>query len=105
MRNLGQMSRVRSVLAPELPTFKEQGFDIELTSLRGLAAPKGLPAAIRERLVMAVERAVADPLFQAQAAKFYSPLRFLPPAKYEVELREAEAQFRKLWNDTPWIDK
>lgn len=105
MRNLGQMSQVRSVLAPDLATFKEQGFDIELTSLRGLAAPKGLPAAIRERLIVATERAVADPAFQAQAAKFYSPVRFLAPAKYEAELREAEAQFRKLWSDTPWIDK
>lgn len=105
MRNLGQMSQTRSVLAPDLATFKEQGFDIELTSLRGLATPKGLPAEIRERLVMATERAVADPMFQAQAAKFYSPVRFLPPAKYEAELREAEAQFRKLWAETPWIDK
>jgi tripartite-type tricarboxylate transporter receptor subunit TctC len=43
MRNLGSMSAIRSSLAPDLPTFKEQGYDIELASLRGLAAPKGLP--------------------------------------------------------------
>jgi tripartite-type tricarboxylate transporter receptor subunit TctC len=105
MRNLGQMSATRTVLAPDLPTFKEQGFDMEMASLRGMAAPKGLPAAIRERLIKAVERAVADPAFQAQAAKFYAPLRYLPPAKYEAELREAEAQFRQLWKEIPWMDK
>jgi tripartite-type tricarboxylate transporter receptor subunit TctC len=105
MRNLGQMSATRTVLAPDLPTFKEQGFNVEMASLRGMAAPKGLPAAIRERLVKAVERAAADPAFQAQAAKFYAPLRYLPPAKYEVELREAEAQFRQLWKEIPWMDK
>ena len=44
MRNLGSMSATRSPLAPDLPTFKEQGFDIELASLRGLAAPKGIAA-------------------------------------------------------------
>ena len=105
MRNLGQMSVTRTALAPDLPTFKEQGYDIELASLRGMAAPKGLPPAIRERLVKAVERAVTDPAFQAQAARFFAPLRYLPPLKYEVELRAADALFRQLWNEIPWIDK
>lgn len=105
MRNLGQMSMTRTTLAPDLPTFKEQGYNIELASLRGMAAPKGLPPAIRERLVKAVERAVTDPAFQAQAARFFAPLRYLPPPKYEIELRAADAQFRQLWNEIPWIDK
>jgi tripartite-type tricarboxylate transporter receptor subunit TctC len=105
MRNLGQMSAARTLLAPDLATFREQGYDIELAALRGLAAPKGLPGAIRERLVNAIERAAADPGFHAQAARFFAPLRYLPPAKYEAELRAAEAQFRQLWNETPWIDK
>ena len=105
MRNLGQMSLTRTTLAPDLPTFKEQGYNIELASLRGMAAPKGLPPAIRERLVKAVERAANDPLFQAQAAKFFAPLRYLPPPKYEIELREADKQFRQLWKEIPWVDK
>jgi tripartite-type tricarboxylate transporter receptor subunit TctC len=105
LRNLGQMSSARTNLAPDLPTFKEQGFNVELASLRGLAAPKGLPADIRERLVKAVERAAADPEFQAQAAKFYAPLRYLPPDKYAQALREAEAQFRQLWKEVPWAEK
>jgi tripartite-type tricarboxylate transporter receptor subunit TctC len=105
MRNLGQMSQTRTVLAPDLPTFKEQGYDIELAALRGLAAPKGLPPAIRDRLVKAIEQAAADPGFHVQAARFFAPLRYLPPAKYETELRAAEAQFRQLWNEAPWIDK
>lgn len=105
MRNLGQMSQARTTLAPDLPTFKEQGYDIELAALRGLAAPKGLPPAIRERLIKAIEQATADAGFHVQAARFYAPLRYLPPAKYEAELRAAEVQFRQLWNELPWIDK
>ncbi|MCX7141559.1 MAG: tripartite tricarboxylate transporter substrate binding protein [Proteobacteria bacterium] len=105
MRQLGQMSQARSVLAPDLPTFKEQGYDMEMASLRGMAAPKGLPPAIRDRLAKAIEQAAADPGFHVQAAKFFAPLRYLPPAKYEAELREGEEQFRRLWNETPWIDK
>jgi len=105
MRNLGQMSLTRTVLAPDLATFREQGYDMELASLRGMAAPRGLPPGVRERLVKAVERAVDDPAFQAQAAKFFAPLRYLPPPKYDAELRQAEAQFRLLWKEIPWMDK
>ena len=104
-RNLGVMSAARSPLAPDLPTFKEQGFDINLASLRGLAAPKGLPANIRERLVSATQRAIANPEFQKKAADAFAPLRYLPPGPYEAELRDAEAQFQQLWKEVPWGEK
>src|SRR5687768_13718515 len=63
MRNIGQFSLTRTNLAPDLPTGREQGFDFELSSLRGLAAPKGLPPEVRTRLARAVEQAARDPEF------------------------------------------
>jgi tripartite-type tricarboxylate transporter receptor subunit TctC len=102
MHNLGQMSANRTNLAPNLPTFKEQGFDIVMASLRGIAAPKGLPPAVREQLVKAVEKAANDPEFQAKAAAAFAPLRYLPPAKYETELKTTEAAFKQLWKEMPW---
>jgi tripartite-type tricarboxylate transporter receptor subunit TctC len=104
LRNLGQMSGARTNLAPNLPTFKEQGFDIVMASLRGIAAPKGLPPAIREQLVKAVEKAANDPEFQAKAANYFAPLRYLPPAKYEAELKTTEAGFKQLWKEMPWSE-
>ena len=76
-----------------------------MDSLRGIAAPKGLPAPVREQLVNAVQKAAADPEFQAKAANYFAPLRYLPPARYEAELREAETGFRQLWKDMPWGEK
>ena len=105
MRNLGSMSAARSPLAPELPTFKEQGFDIELASLRGLAAPKGLPPDVRAALVKAVSQAANDPEFKAKAASIFAPLRYLAPEQYAAELKQAEAQFNALWKVVPWADK
>ena len=70
-----------------------------------MAAPKGLPADIRDRLVKAVETAANDAEFQAQATKFFAPLRFLTPAQFEKEIREAEAGFRQLYKEMPWGDK
>jgi len=105
MRNLGQFSPARTNLAPDLPTGREQGYDFELSSLRGLAAPKGLPADVREQLVKAVATAAADPEFQAQAVKFFAPLRYLAPKEYEALVREADGVYRQMWKEMPWSDK
>ena len=105
LRNLVQMSPARTNLAPDLPTAREQGYDIEMSSLRGLVAPKGIPVELRERLVKAVAQSVADPEFQAQAAKFFAPLRYLAPAEYEALVRDADAMYRVMWKEMPWADK
>lgn len=105
LRFLGQMGNTRSAALPDVPTFKEQGFDFELASLRGLAAPKGLPDEVRTKLVSAVQHTVQDPQFQAKAREMFAPLRYLPPAEYAKELSAGEAQFRQLWKEAPWLDK
>ncbi len=105
LRCLGQMTMVRTTLAPDMPTFKEQGYPMEMASLRGIAGPKGLPAPVRERLAKAIERSAADPAFLAQAEKFFAPLRYLSPVKYEAEVRDAETLFRNMWKELPWTDK
>jgi tripartite-type tricarboxylate transporter receptor subunit TctC len=105
IRNIVQMSPARTNLAPELATAREQGYDIELSSLRGMAAPKGLPPEVRERLVRAIERSVADPEFQTKATQFFSPLRYLAPAQYEALVREADVTYKALWKELPWSDR
>ena len=105
LRNLVQMSPARTNLAPDLATAREQGYDIELSSLRGMVGPKGLPPEIRDRLVRAIERSVTDPEFQAKAVQFFSPLRYLPPAQYEALVRDADVTYRALWKELPWADK
>jgi len=105
MRNIGQFAPARATVAPELATAREQGYDIELSSLRGMAAPRGLPPEIRERLVKAVAAASADPEFQAKATSVFAPLRYLSPAEFDRVIKEAEVGFRQLWKELPWGDK
>ncbi len=105
LRHLGQMSEKRSTLAPLVPTFKEQGIAVIMASLRGVAAPKGLPPAVRESLVQAVQKAVVDPDFQSKAAQAFAPLRHLEPVSYAAELKESEEGFKALWQTMPWTDK
>lgn len=105
VRFLGQMADTRSPALPDVPTFKEQGYDVVLASLRGLAAPKGLPTDVREKLVAAVARTVQDPEFQAKARDLFAPLRYLPPQEYAKELEAGEASFQALWKVAPWAEK
>ena len=102
MNMLGQMSLKRTALAPDTPTFAEQGVSMESASLRGLAAPKGLPADIRERLVQAIAQAAANPDYLKQAALTFAPVRYLAPDAYEKELVGTEKDLIELWKVAPW---
>ena len=105
LRCLGQMTAQRMSMAPDWPTFKEQGFAFEMASLRGIAAPRGLPSTVRERLARAIERAANDPMFKDAAERAFAPVRFLAPNAYEAEIRVGDSQFRQLWKDMPWTDR
>src|SRR3546814_16312899 len=62
LRILGQASEKRSPLAPDVPTFKEQGIDLVFASERGLVGPAGMPAEVTERLRRSEERRVGKEL-------------------------------------------
>ena len=49
----------------QIPTFKEQGFDITLTNWYGVAAPKDLPPEIKAKLEEGFKAMIADPEFKA----------------------------------------
>jgi tripartite-type tricarboxylate transporter receptor subunit TctC len=102
MRMIGQMSLQRTVLAPDTATFAEQGYNMESASLRGLAAPKGLPPEIRDRLVKAVAQAAADPEYIKKAGELFAPIRYLAPPAYAKELADTEKMLQQLWKDMPW---
>jgi len=62
LQALGMTSATRSVFMPNLPTLAEQGFpDYEVTAWIGLAAPRGTPLAIVERLNMESRKILARP--------------------------------------------
>jgi tripartite-type tricarboxylate transporter receptor subunit TctC len=46
VRILGLPSKERISMFPNVPTFKEQGFDVDMGSFFGLIAPKGTPKEI-----------------------------------------------------------
>ncbi|SMH54393.1 tripartite tricarboxylate transporter substrate binding protein [Azospirillum agricola] len=105
VRILGVMSSERWKVAPDLPTFKEQGYAVNMASLRGIGAPKGLPADIRAKLVDALTKAVGDPEFvaKAEAKETFQPLRVLASDAFAGELAQLDKELRALWQSSPWL--
>ncbi|MBD0275988.1 MAG: tripartite tricarboxylate transporter substrate binding protein [Acetobacteraceae bacterium] len=102
VRPLGAMAAKRWEGAPEVPTFREQGFDIVESSMRGVGAPAGVPRPVLDRLALSVRRAVEHPEFQAAAAQQLLPLRYLGPDDYRTELLALKAGYERLWREHPW---
>ena len=102
VRPLGAMGNARWEGAPEVPTFREQGFDIVESSMRGVGAPAGVPRPVLDRLALSVRRAVDHPEFRAAAAQQLLPLRYLGPDEYRAELAALKAGFERLWREHPW---
>lgn len=102
IRALGQMAESRWAEAPETPTFREQGFDIVQGSMRGLAAPAGVPAPVLQRLALSARRVIEDPEFRRLAAQQALPLRYLGPEDFSAALQEERRKLQALWQAHPW---
>jgi len=102
MRPLVQMGATRWEPAAAVPTLKELGLDIVEGSMRGMAAPAGMPPEVMARLALSVRRTVDDREFQALAVQQSLPLRFLAPDEYRAELLALRDRYQALWNAHPW---
>lgn len=102
IRVLGAMSDTRSQMIPDVPTFKEQGLNVISGSSRGLAVPKDVPEEIFKQLEAAVEKAVNDPEYVAQAKKSYVPLNYMTGAEYSALINRFDTDLRAIWEKAPW---
>lgn len=103
VRILGQTGEERSDMAGDVPTFREERIDLTVSAMLGIAAPRGLPPDVRDRLVRAILDATGDPDFRRRAAEAAIPLRVLPPDSFAARLRAMSTDLRTLWAETPWL--
>lgn len=96
LRALAQFAETRSALAPDLPTAKEEGFDVMMSSERGLAARCDVPEADRTRMAQAIEAALAKPEFQEKAKQQQLPLSYLSGADWSASMPARLERFGKI---------
>jgi tripartite-type tricarboxylate transporter receptor subunit TctC len=90
LRMLAILSSQRSASFPDVPTAAEQGFDIQVGTWRGLAAPAGLPGEVLARLTEAVHNAASDPRFLAYMEGEGFGARNLGPDDFETYIERQE---------------
>lgn len=103
LRMITHFGMERSPQLPDVPTAKEQGFDVEMTSERGIAAPRELPDEITRKFGEAMKKVLDNPEFQKQAKQLALPLAYLSGPDWEKQMPDRLARFQKIWNETPWV--
>ena len=76
IRPIALMAETRDSDLPNIPTFKELNYDILYGAWRGIAAPKGLPPAVRKTLIDAFTKAVKSPAVTEKFNKAGFPVVF-----------------------------
>lgn len=102
VRGLAVAKAERMKEAPELPTFRELGYDLIGSASRGIVGPPGIPEPIAARLREAFGAAMADPAFLREAERLVMPLRPLVGEEYKAMAAGVDAQLRALWQRRPW---
>jgi len=96
VRILAVSSEKRIALWPDVPTMKEQGVDLEYEQWRGIAAPKGTPKAVVDKLAPLVKKAVESKEWIDFAASVGSSPRYMPPAAFGKFVATMDKETREI---------
>ncbi len=92
----------RSEFLPEVPTYKEAGYDITQINMRGVAGPKDMPEPIRQYLENCLVAAANDPDVKEQIKDMQIPLDTLTGAQMKEKFDVINASYEELWKASPW---
>ena len=90
-------SRLSSV--PDVPTFKEQGYDVSFELFRMISGPAGLPQPVVAYLHDAFKKTMDDPQLKADFEKAGVIASYLSASDSVKRLREEDGKFKKLVQD------
>ena len=83
VKALATWSAKRMPALPEVPAFRELGYDIEFTNWAGLFAPAGTPDAVVTTLRNALQKVAADPQFVSAMEKSGIPVTYMDTPQFK----------------------
>ncbi|MBX7443331.1 MULTISPECIES: tripartite tricarboxylate transporter substrate binding protein [unclassified Arthrobacter] len=95
-RVLGVMSGERAPSLPDVPTFKESGYDMTAGTARGYSAPAGLPDDVAKKLEAAIQKAIEDPAVVKKMQDLGLQTSYLNGADYQAFWAGQEGDFKKV---------
>jgi putative tricarboxylic transport membrane protein len=98
LRALAIMTDKRTPFLPDVPTFKELGYDFTSGSARGFAMPKNTPKAVIDIFASAVKQVMDSDEFKANAQKTAFPADYQGPAEYAAFIKKLDSIYQPLWD-------
>ena len=92
----GHAADRRDPLYSEIPTLREQGVDLAISSWHGLFAPKGTPAAVIDRLDKALAALSQKREFINQMTTQLLGVRYMNRSEFERFFADQDAQFKRI---------
>jgi tripartite-type tricarboxylate transporter receptor subunit TctC len=83
LRALAGWGAKRVASMPDVPTFKELGYDIEFYIWAGMFAPRGTPPAVMKTIRAAVKQAADSADFKAAMDKLQTPIAYLDAPEFQ----------------------
>jgi tripartite-type tricarboxylate transporter receptor subunit TctC len=77
---LGLLSENRNPLLPEIPTVKEQGYNLVFNKAFFMALPKNTPDEIRDTLSAAMKQVCDNPKYKEEMARYFIEVDYKDPA-------------------------
>ncbi|GHE05885.1 extracytoplasmic binding receptor [Defluviimonas sp. 20V17] len=102
LRVLAVLADERSPFRPDVPTAKELGFDVQMSSLRGIVAPAGMDPALADQLRAALSAVNENPEFQAMMAEQGNPIAFMLGEDFAATAAKQDGVAANIWEETPW---
>src|SRR5690606_29412117 len=105
-RIVGLFGKQRNPGIPDVPTFRELGYDVAPASLGGLSAPAGLPAEVKRKLEEACKVAAHSDLYVKSAKGVFQPNDYYAgSAEYTAALAEDAKVKRRLLEQVGMLKK
>lgn len=95
LRCLAQFADDRSPVLPNTPTSREQGYEVVMSSVRGLVMPVGAKPEIETAWVDVLAKVAADPVFQLEMQNMGLSLSYFGPEGFCAKLVLAKSEFEQ----------
>ncbi len=99
LRTLATAAPRRLIGHPELPTFAELGYAVEISDWQGLVAPAGTPTEVTARLHAEITKILADPDLRARLQVLGMEPGDLGPQQFAPHVRSEMKRWAKLVRD------
>lgn len=96
LRAIGLLDEERFATLPEVPTLKEQGYDVVSGTWRGIGVPKGTPEEIKTKLSEAMEAAINDPAFIEIMNNSNTSIRYMNAQEFTDFVKRDEATIKEI---------